>query len=214
MGKFLIYVILFFTSSISLGAEFVAGKDYEIIKVNQSVNEIKGRVLVTEFFSFGCPWCYKIQEPFLNWVNQNQAKVYLKEVPVVFHKDWEYYAKAYYAAKALNISKTVGPALFKAIINDKLQLNSDKSMMEFFVKHGVNDDTAKSAFYHSPSIDLSVKSGILLMSSNHINAVPAFVVNNQFKTDLQMAKTEKRLFEILDFLVAEAKKESLNNLPS
>ena len=52
------------------------------------------------------------------------------------------------------------------------------------------------------------------MTSNHINAVPAFVVNNQFKTDLQMAKTEKRLFEILDFLVAEAKKENSNNLSS
>jgi len=214
MVKYLIAVILVVTSSISLGAEFVAGKDYEVIKSNQGVEEIRGKVLVTEFFSFGCPWCYKVQESFADWVQENKAIVNLKEVPVVFNKDWEYYAKAYYAAKALNISQTMQPELFKAIINDKLQLNSDKSMMEFFVKHGVNDDTAKSAFYHSPSIDLSVKSGILLMSSNHINAVPAFVVNNQFKTDLQMAKTEKRLFEILDFLVAEAKKESLNNLPS
>ena len=214
MVKYLISVILFVTSSISLGADFVVGKDYEVIKSNQTVNEVKGKVLVAEFFSFGCPWCFKIQEPFANWVKANEAKIYLKEVPVVFNKNWEYYAKAYYAAKALNISQTMQPELFKAIINDKLQLNSDKSMTEFFVKHGVNEDTAKSAFYHSPSIDLSVKSGVLLMTSNHINAVPAFVVNNQFKTDLQMAKTEKRLFEILDFLVAEAKKENSNNLSS
>ena len=47
--------------------------------------------------------------------------------------------------------------------------------------------------------------GMALMSHNHINGVPALVVNNQYKTDLQMAKDISNLLQILDFLVAKAK---------
>lgn len=45
------------------------------------------------------------------------------------------------------------------------------------------------------------------MARYQINAIPAMVVNNQFKTDLQMAQTEERLFAIMDYLVTKAGKE-------
>ena len=43
------------------------------------------------------------------------------------------------------------------------------------------------------------------MATYQVRAVPAFVINNQYKTDLQMAKTEERLFAILDFLLGKAR---------
>nr|WP_277619290.1 hypothetical protein [Legionella norrlandica] len=42
------------------------------------------------------------------------------------------------------------------------------------------------------------------MAHYQINAVPAFVVNNKYKTDLQMAGSEERLFEILDYLIRKS----------
>lgn len=44
-----------------------------------------------------------------------------------------------------------------------------------------------------------------LMAKYRVNAVPALIVNGKYKIDLQMAKTEDRLFKILDYLVAQSK---------
>ena len=153
----------------------------------------------------GCPWCYRVDPGVSRWVSKQGDKIEFKKVPVVFHKDWVYYAKAYYAVQALSLSPSLEPALFKAIIEDKRPLNSDNAMIEFFIQQGVHPDIAKSAFGYSPSIDLSLKEGESLMATYQVRAVPAFVINNQYKTDLQMAKTEERLFAILDFLLGKAR---------
>jgi thiol:disulfide interchange protein DsbA len=74
-------------------------------------------------------------------------------------------------------------------------------MTDFFVAHGVDREIAKSAFGNSPSIDAQVSNGMALMAQYQISAVPAFVVNHHYKTDLQMAESPERLFEILNFLL-------------
>lgn len=204
MLKYIFSMILLCVSLASFSADFVAGKDYEIIKQASQVDSIKKAVSVTEFFSFGCPWCYRLEPTITKWAEQHKSKIHFKKIPVVFHKDWEYYAKAYYVSKALSLTSTLDPALFKAILKDKLPLNSDKAMIEFFIHQGVDPTTAKSAFSYSTSIEMSVKTGQELMGRYQIKAVPALVVNNQFKTDLQMAKTEERLLAILDFLVQQS----------
>ena len=205
MLKFLSSMILLFVSFTSFGAEFVAGTDYEVLNKVNTVDNVAGKVKVTEFFSLGCPWCYRVDPGVSRWVSKQGDKIEFKKVPVVFHKDWVYYAKAYYAVQALSLSPSLEPALFKAIIEDKRPLNSDNAMIEFFIQQGVHPDIAKSAFGYSPSIDLSLKEGESLMATYQVRAVPAFVINNQYKTDLQMAKTEERLFAILDFLLGKAR---------
>ena len=204
MLKYILSTMLFCLSLMSYGADFIAGKDYEIIKQATKIDNVKGTINVTEFFSFGCPWCYRLEPALNHWVELHKNKIHFKKVPVVFNKDWEYYAKAYYAAQALSLSATMDPALFKALLKDKLPLNSDKAMIDFFIHQGVDPSTAKSAFNYSTSIELSVKTGQELMGHYQISAVPALMINNQFKTDLQMAKTEERLLAILDFLVAQS----------
>ena len=209
MLKYMFSTMLFCVSLMSFGADFVAGKDYELIKPANMAERPSETVSVTEFFSFGCPWCYRLEPALNHWVEQQKTKIHFKKIPVVFNKDWVYYAKAYYAAQALSLSSTIDPALFKAILVDKLALNSDQAMISFFIQQGVDKATAKSAFNYSTSIDISVKTGQELMGHYQINAVPAVVVNNQFKTDLQMAKTEERLLAILDFLVTQSKTRKL-----
>ena len=207
MIKYLITAILFFITSANFAADFIAGKDYEILKTTTPVKNQK-IIHVTEFFSFGCPWCFRIEPSLNKWVQQQKSTVSFKKVPVVFNKDWQYYAKAYYAAEALGIGNKLNIAIFQAIQEKKLVLNNDQAMIDFFIKEGVTPATAESAFKYSTSIDLSIKNGLALMAKDRISAVPAFVVNNQFKTDLLMAKTEERLFAILNFLMDESQRLS------
>ena len=61
----------------------------------------------------------------------------------------------------------------------------------------------ESAFQNSPSIEMNLETGKELMTNYRINAIPAFVINKRYKTDLQMAKTEQHLFEIINYLIKQ-----------
>lgn len=197
MLKKLLLFMLFFPALLFADA-FVAGQDYQIISSRGGkITQPK----LTEFFSYGCPWCYRIEKPLEQWLKTEGKKIAFKRVPVVFNKDWEIYAKAYYTAEALSMSDKLNPLLFKSIQEERKPLNTPQKMIDFFVKQGVNQHVAQSAFEHSPSIDLHVKNATRLMAEYQVNAVPAFVINERYKTDLQMAKSPERLLRILTYLV-------------
>lgn len=202
MFKLIISILLFCSSFVGFGADFVLGKDYELINESTSAGK-QNTTTVTEFFSYACPWCYRIEPALQNWLTQQGSSIQFEKVPVVFSKDWEYYAKAYYLAKALSLNTKLDPILFKAIIQDKLSLHSNQTMIDFLVKAGVDKKIAESAFENSPSIEMNIETGKELMAHYHINAVPAFVINKHYKTDLQMAKTEQHLFEIITYLIKQ-----------
>jgi thiol:disulfide interchange protein DsbA len=129
--------------------------------------------------------------------------VQFERIPVVYQPNWELYAKAYYTAKALALTDKLNPILFKTIQTDKNPLATKQTMTNFFVAQGVDREIAKSAFENSPTIDMRVQSGMALMATYQVNAVPAFVVNNKYKTDLQLAGSPERLLQILDYLVRQ-----------
>ncbi|CAM2842499.1 thiol:disulfide interchange protein DsbA/DsbL [Legionella worsleiensis] len=189
---------------IAFAAEFIEGKDYQVVSTpQQTIN--KGKIpVITEFFSYGCPWCYKIDPSVNQWAGKMKNQVQFERIPVVFKPDWELYAKAYYTAKTLALADKLSPQLFKAILEDKKPLASKQTMIDFFTAHGVDREIAKSAFENSPTIDMRVQDGMSLMASYQVNAVPAFVINNKYKTDLQMAGSQERLFQILDYLVRKS----------
>lgn len=190
--------------TIALASAFVEGKDYQIVS-NPQATASKNKVpVIQEFFSYGCPWCYKIEAPLEEWVGKMGKNVQLERIPVVYKPSWELYAKAYYTAKTLALSDKLTPVLFKAIQVDRKSLESNQNMVNFFVAQGVDREIAKSAFENSPTIDMKVQTGMALMSTYQISAVPAFVVNNKYKTDLQLAGSPERLLEILNYLARKS----------
>jgi thiol:disulfide interchange protein DsbA len=204
MFKYTLSILLFLVTLTGFAEDFVAGKDYIILHENSTLEESKNGVVVKEYFSYGCPWCYKLEPSLSAWVKQQGNKISFSRVPVVFNKDWEFYAKAFYTAEALQIEPKLTPDLFKAILTDKQQLNSNQAMIDFFKQHGVEENTANSAFLHSPSIDLQISTSKRMMGLYQITAVPTLIVNNKYKTDLQLAKNQDRLFAIMNFLVNKA----------
>jgi len=193
------FCILFFFPVLALASDFVEGKDYQVISKGSAIAQTEPTV--TEFFSYGCPWCYKMETPLNEWAGKQGKSVQMERVPVVFRPVWELYAKAYYTASSLALSDKFNSLLFNAIQDKKQTLGSNQSMVDFFVANGVDKETAKSAFESSPTIELQVKQGMALMAKYQVNAVPAFVVNKTYKTDLQMAGSPERLFKIMDFLI-------------
>lgn len=183
---------------------FSAGKDYEIIAQNTDKPNNK-TVIVQEFFSYGCPWCFKIDNTIQSWVKNKSNKIKFQKIPMVFHKEWEPYAKAYYLSQALGKNNELNDLLFKAIMVEKQKLDTNSSMANFLATQGIDKNIAESALNNSASIDVQIQEGLKMMAQYRVNAIPAFVVGGQYKTDLQMAGTEARLVAILDELVKKSR---------
>lgn len=205
--RVLVAIIIVIFQSITFAADFVAGKDYQVLSNAEPSKQTNQPVVVTEFFSYGCPWCYQLDKPLHDFIKKQGSKVELKQIPVVFQPEWNVYAKAYYAAKRLNKLDTLGPALFKAIQEDKQKLDTNKAMAAFFVQHGIDKETADSAFFRSPTIDMDVNQGNLAMAKYRIRGVPAVVVDGHYKVDLAMAGKVDRFFSILGYLIHLADKK-------
>lgn len=201
MFKYIWLFVALLMPVVSVGSSLVEGKDYKKLSSEDKIQGSGGIVNVSEFFSYGCPWCYRLEGPVAKWVKQQDGNIFFSRVPVVFHPDWVYYAKAYYIVDALSLGSKFSDDLFKAIIVDKKRLNSDQQMIDFFVSHGVAKDVAESSFMHSPSIDMRLNDDAQTLARYQISGVPTFVVNGQYEVNLLMAKTEDHLFEILSALV-------------
>ncbi|MFI4962403.1 MAG: thiol:disulfide interchange protein DsbA/DsbL [Legionellales bacterium] len=196
--------LLVLIPTLAFSAEFIEGKDYQTITGQHPIATTTKGPKLTEFFSYGCPWCFKMEAPFNEWAKQLGPKVQIDKVPVVFRPEWNLYAKAYYTAKMLAMTDKMSPLLFKAIQDEKKPLQSKQAMIDFFVAQGVDKEIAKSAFESAPSIDMRVNNGMTLMANYQIKGVPAFVVNDTYKTDLQMAGSPERMFQILDYLIRKS----------
>lgn len=205
MIKYLLSMILLCIPMLAMSADYIEGQDYEVIQGATPPAYTGGSVHVTEFFSYGCPWCYRLDAAITKWVADKGKTIQFSRVPVVFNTGWDNYAKAYYLMDALSLGKPIHDRLFKAIIVEKQPLTRPQEMTAFFKKSGVDAALVDSVFSSSPSIDLRLKADAALMAKYQINAVPTLVVNQQYKTNLQMAKSESRLFEIANALLKKVK---------
>lgn len=190
---------------------FKAGKDYVVLAKHRNHNvpvsdQRTPTVTVEEFFSYGCPSCFRLEPDLLKWKKNQGKHVQLRRVPVVFNQQWVIFAKAYYVAEALGIIDKINPALFDAIHNKNQQFKTQDDMIAFFVKHGAKKQKVEQAFTASPSIDAQVKLGNQLMKSYQVLAVPTLVVDGKYKTDMQMVRGDvKRLFSVVNTLAAKKK---------
>ncbi|MBA4697209.1 MAG: thiol:disulfide interchange protein DsbA/DsbL [Legionella sp.] len=203
---------------LSYSADFVAGKDYEVLSEQaRSLDPLSSKTVpaqdvvpVTEFFSYGCSWCYHIEPYFTGWLKKQGNAIQLTRVPVVFRPDWKLYAKAYYAIKQLKMESIIHPLLFKSIQEKTLPLNQPEIMRQFFIDHHCDANAVKNIFDDPASFNGELSEDMASLAALHIQSVPSFIVNHRYKTDLRMAENETRLLEVLDYLVKMSQKSSSN----
>lgn len=179
---------------------FVEGQDYVRLENPSARNHAD----LIEFFNYGCPWCARLEPSLQIWLKK-QSSLRFERVPVVFHNDWALYAKTYYLLEALNKNQTLDQKLFDVVQKQKSSTDSNEKMEAFLVHNGIPANLANSALNNSTTITLKLTEGREAMQHYQIAAVPAFVVYGTYKTDMQMAKNETRLLEILSFLLKQPK---------
>lgn len=167
----------------------------------------KDKIVVTEFFSYGCPACNYVSDDLRDWASKLPNDVVFNRVPVAFFRGWDELARAYYVAEDLKVLDKLDHDIFKAIHVEKKDLTKKAALKDFFVNNGLQEKEFDKS-YDSFAVNRSLERGKMLMQTYKIYAVPTIVVGNSYATDLQKAGGKADLIKVLDKLVAKERQDS------
>lgn len=178
------------------------GANYTELKPAQSV-ETAGRVEVIEFFWYGCPHCDKLEPMVEAWEKRLPKDVVLRREHVIWEgrKEIEVHARLFLTLRAMNLLEQHHRAVFDAIHNAKAGLRDAGQVLDWAVKRGI-DKTKFEATYKSFGVQAQTTRARAMTGDYGVEGVPSFVVNGKYMTSLGGARSEDRLFAILDKLIA------------
>ncbi|MEE8059610.1 MAG: thiol:disulfide interchange protein DsbA/DsbL [Pseudomonadales bacterium] len=155
---------------------------------------------MVQAFSYGCPHCYSLEPLITNWREKQVSDVDFWHFPAVWNKSMALYARAFYAAQALNITEKIHLPLFTAIVVDQKRLSNQSELADFFAHYGVDKKAFDKAF-HSFATESQVKQAEARARSYHLASVPEIIINGKYRIDPMRAGGRQQMFAVVDFLV-------------
>ncbi len=175
------------------------GSDY--VDIPPQPVSTQGKVEVIEFFWYGCPHCFHLEDQLNAWAKRLPKDVVLKRQPAVLGDNWAPLARVYYALKSLGQIPRLHDAVFNAIHVKHINLNDPNTFFNWAVGHGVNRSKLVAA-YNSFYVDTMVARAKQMTLHYRINGVPTFVVDGKYQTSAYLAGGYPQMFQALDGLIA------------
>jgi thiol:disulfide interchange protein DsbA len=205
-------------ATIAADAPYQQGLHYE--KLAQPVAQTgvnAKKIVVQEFFWFGCPHCYKLDPAITRWSQHLAPDVQFERIPNSLGRpEGELDQRAFYVASHLNIEDTIHRPLFDALVRDRETLNTPELMRDFFVKTAGIKPEAFDGLYSSFIIDGDLRRADDLAASYGIDSVPTLVVGGEyltepaekgFQTNLGEDALFQKMLDTVDFLVSKVREE-------
>jgi thiol:disulfide interchange protein DsbA len=178
-----------------------AGKQYRVLSEPQPSDTDKPTVI--EFFSYACPHCHSFHPIIDDWANGVADSVEVLHVPVTFGRDsWKLLARAYYVAKALEVTDKTHGALFAAIHNKGFRASSKGDIADLYADVGVDREEVMDAF-DSFVVDMKVKRAAKMVRNYGVRRTPTMAVGGRYVTDPTSAGGQEAMLNVVDYLLAE-----------
>ncbi len=198
MLKKLIFAFTSMVIALSVhAAPFEEGVHYTVID-----NEKSKRPTVTEYFSFYCPHCYKFEAIVDNLKPSLPEEATFEKVHVAFMGSHMAVpmAKSYATMVALDVEKTMVPAMF-AQIHDKRQApKNEKELRQIFIDYGV-DAKKFDAAYNGFAVNSMQKRFDKQFEKSTLTGVPGVVVNNKYVVKAQGIRTYDEYNRLVNYLL-------------
>ena len=190
----------------AFAAELKEGRDYSSINP-PAPTDAKGKVEVTEFFSYMCPHCFQFEPVLAKWVKGAMPKdVVLRRVPVVFRDSWAPTAKIYFTLEALGEVERLHMAAFEAMHVDRIDLNNEKALEGWVAKKGLDPKKFMDT-YRSFTVQSKIARAKQLTEAHGIQGVPAVAVDGKFRSSSAFSGTYDDLLKVVDGLIVMSRKK-------
>ncbi len=202
----LLVATLVLGAPVAMASAPVEGKDYFLVEPALPPAD-PSKIVVTEFFSYQCPHCYRFAKPYAAWTAGLPSDVRTDRAAVAIgHEAWNASAQAFYALSVLKAVPRLDDAFFGAIHQERKPLNDEASITNWVAGQGIDRTQFQNA-YRSFSVQLQTKRADDLTRAVRLPSVPALLIdgkyllpvsdNGNFTDQLAFAKT----------LIARARKE-------
>jgi thiol:disulfide interchange protein DsbA len=183
-----------------------------LVPTQPTVGNLKsGRIEVAEVFWYGCSHCYALDRYVESWRKKGKpAYVDFVRVPAMWNEGVKLHGQLYYTVEALGKLEAMHAAIFNEIQENHDPLigadpaETGKLQAAFAGKFGVSGDDYLKA-YNSFGVDQKLRRAEQLNRAYMVTAVPTFVVNGKYWTDVGHAGGENKLFALLNDLAAMEK---------
>lgn len=180
-------------------ADFKEGVEYQKIARAQPT-AAEDKIEVLELFWYGCPHCYDLESELDAWQKNKADDVVFVRVPAVLGKSWELGARAYYTAELLGVTDQIHKPLFERFHKEKKPIRNMDQLKEFFLTRGVSEKDFDSTI-NSFAVITKTNRAKQVRNMYGISGVPALIVNGKYRTSARLAGGDKKMFEVVDFLV-------------
>ena len=178
---------------------FVAGEHYVVLDEPVATRD-SSKIEVVEMFSYGCPHCYEFESQIHAWRKQQAGDIDFWYSPAVWSKTMGLYARAFYAARELQVMDEIHFPLFTAIVVEQRKLSNENELAEFFAEQGVDKEAFVEAM-QSPAVIKQAEAAEARVRSYKPVGVPEIVVNGKYRVDRMHAGGLTEMLMVTDYLV-------------
>ena len=184
-------------AALSTGAaaqeQYQKGVHYDVIEPAIHTG-ISDRVVVTEFFSYGCGHCYNFEPLLESFESRLPEGVVVQRTPVIWNNNpgLKLLAKTYYAVEVLDVFEPVHGAVFKTIHRQRKRLSSPEAVRAVFVENGVDAKDFDRAF-GSFGIDSMVRQAAARTEGARVQGTPSLMVNGKYRIDTRQAGSQANM---------------------
>jgi thiol:disulfide interchange protein DsbA len=189
------------------GDVFKEGSDYVRVP-NATAPADAHKVLVQEFFWYGCPHCFAFDPDLQEWLSHAPRDIAFERVPDTLGRPaGVLHARAFYIAQKLGVSEAIHAPLFSALHDGDRALDTLADVRDFF---GEKASVAPSAFDSAaddPLVESQLRRAEELARNYGVTKVPTMVVDGRYRTDGEMAGGLGRVLDVVGFLIEKSRKE-------
>lgn len=182
------------------------GAPYTALSTPQPT-EVKGKVEVIEFFSYGCSHCHDFDPLLGRWVKGLPQDVNFLRVPITFNRaEWTTYARVYYALEALGELDRLHLEVFKALHDSRIPLHEERALLDWAASKGVDArkmaDTLKSF-----GVQSRLQRAVQVAAAYKVNGVPLMAVDGKWLVSASSAQGFEGMLKVAGELIVKARKE-------
>lgn len=161
------------------------------------------KIVVTEFFWYGCPHCEAFEPYLAEWDKKKPADVILEKSPAIWQEAMKLHARLYFLAHTLDNADALHAALFKEVMAQRAEQNMEVQNQKFaqvFAQFGLNEDEYKKQI-QSAAIEAQLATAIELMQQAGVSGTPAVMVNGKYMVLNDNIKSLEEILAIAEFLI-------------
>lgn len=178
------------------------GVNYKRLEPAVPLNVTPGKAEVVEVFWYACGHCYLLEPKLATWERAGKpSNVELMRLPATWNDTLKTHARLFYTAELLGKLPAWHAELFREVNVKGNRLDTPAAMQAYFVAHGVAAADFQKA-YSSFAVESKVRRAEDLNRRYKITGTPTVIVNGKYVTDVGMAGSEEKLFQVIGALLA------------